>query len=94
MKEDLAREGDVLYTALLVRAGAMEPLTAAERLAGKNTGHPLRGAWLDRWLDKTDRALNGLAQSQKPEAAARREELEQLEHELRDMKKEWETWQR
>lgn len=94
VKEDLAREGDVLYTALLVRAGAMEPLTAAERLAGKNTGHPLRGAWLDRWLDKTDRALNGLAQSQKPEAAARREELEQLEHELRDMKKEWETWQR
>ena len=94
VKEDLAREGDVLYTALLVRAGAMEPLTAAERLAGKNTGHPLRGAWLDRWLDKTDRSLNGLAQSQKPEAAARREELEQLEHELRDMKKEWEAWQR
>ena len=28
VKEDLAREGDVLYTALLVRAGAMEPLTA------------------------------------------------------------------
>ena len=94
VKEDLAREGDALYTALLVRAGAMAPLTAAERLAGKNTDHPLRGAWLDRWLDKTDRALNGLAQSQKPEAAARREELEQLEHELRDMKKEWETWQR
>ena len=71
VKEELAREGETLYTALLVRSGAMVPMTAAERLAGKNTDHPLRGAWLDRWLDKTDRALTGLARAQKPEAAAR-----------------------
>ena len=67
---------------------------AAERLAGKNTDHPLRGAWLDRWLDKTDRALTGLARAQKPEAAARLEELKQLQTELSEMKKEWEAWQR
>ena len=94
LEERLAREGDALYTALSVRAGEMPPMTAAERYAGRNTRDPLRGAWLERWLARTERALTGLAQSQKPEAAARREELEQLEHELRDMKKEWETWQR
>ena len=91
---ELAREGETLYTALLVRSGAMVPMTAAERLAGKNTDHPLRGAWLDRWLDKTDRALTGLARAQKPEAAARLEELKQLQIELSEMKKEWEAWQR
>lgn len=94
VKEELAREGETLYTALLVRSGAMVPMTAAERLAGKNTDHPLRGAWLDRWLDKTDRALTGLARAQKPEAAARLEELKQLQTELSEMKKEWEAWQR
>lgn len=94
VKEELAREGETLYTALLVRSGAMVPMTAAERLAGKNTDHPLRGAWLDRWLDKTDRALTGLARAQKPEAAARLEELKQLQTELSEMKKEWKAWQR
>ena len=93
-EERLAREGDALYTALSVRAGEMAPMTAAERYAGRNTRDPLRGAWLDRWLERTERALAGLSQARRREDRARREELEQVRAGLLEMKKEWENWQR
>ena len=92
--EELAREGDTLYTALLVRAGEMAPLTPAELWAGRNSAGPLRGQWLDLWLGKTERALAGLAQSRQESAPQRRRELEQVRNGLLDMKKEWEAWQR
>lgn len=92
--EELAQEGDTLYTALSVRAGEMDKLTPAELCAGKNSPAPLRGAWLDRWLQKTERALAGLVQSRQGGAAQRREELEQVRAGLLEMKKEWEAWQR
>ena len=63
-EERLAREGEMLYTALLVRAGEMEPLSPDELWAGNNDNTPLRGAWLDRWLARTRRALDGMAQGQ------------------------------
>ena len=94
LEERLAREGDALYTALSVRAGEMAPMTAAERYAGRNTRDPLRGAWLDRWLERTERALAGLSQARRREDRARREELEQVRIGLLEMKKEWENWQR
>ena len=94
LEERLAREGDVLYTALSVRAGEMPPMTAAERYAGRNTRDPLRGAWLERWLARTERALTGLAQARRTEDRARKEELEQVRAGLLEMKKEWENWQR
>ena len=94
LEERLAREGDTLYTALSVRAGEMAPMTAAERYAGCNTRDPLRGAWLDRWLERTERALAGLSQARRREDRARREELEQVRIGLLEMKKEWENWQR
>ena len=93
-EERLAREGDALYTALSVRAGEMALMTAAERYAGRNTRDPLRGAWLDRWLERTERALTGLAQARRTEDRARKEELEQVRAGLLEMKKEWENWQR
>ena len=92
--EELAREGDTLYTALLVRTGEMAPLTPAELWAGRNSAGPLRGQWLDLWLGKTERALAGLAQSRQESAPQRRRELEQVRNGLLDMKKEWEAWQR
>lgn len=92
--ERLAREGDTLYTALLVRAGEMKAMTPAQLWAGRNSPDPLRGAWLDRWLNKTERALAGLAQAKQEGAAQRREELEQVRKGLMDMKKEWEAWLR
>lgn len=91
--EELAREGDTLYTALLVRAGEMAPLTPAELWAGRNSADLLRGQWLDLWLGKTERALAGLAQSRQESAPRRRRELEQVRDGLLDMKKEWEAWQ-
>lgn len=91
--ERLAREGDALYTALLVRAGEMGPLTPAELWAGKNNGSPLRGAWLDQWLARTGRALDGMAQAQGKGVLARRRALEEVHGGLLDMKKEWEQWQ-
>lgn len=91
--ERLAREGDVLYTALLVRAGEMARLTPAELWAGKNSGEALRGAWLDQWLARTGRALDGMAQARGEGVPARRRALEAVRGGLLDMKKEWEQWQ-
>ena len=90
-EERLAREGEMLYTALLVRAGEMEPLSLEELWAGKNVNTPLRGAWLDRWLARTRRALDGMAQGQN--VSRRRQELEEVCQGLAEMKKEWEQWQ-
>lgn len=92
-EERLAREGDMIYTALLVRAGKMGPLTPAELWAGKNSGDALRGAWLDQWLARTDRALAGMAQAQGEGVLARRRALEEVRDGLLEMKKEWEQWQ-
>lgn len=92
-EERLAREGDMIYTALLVRAGEMGPLTPAELWAGRNSGDPLRGAWLDQWLARTCRALAGMAQAQGEGVLARRRVLEEVRDGLSDMKKEWEQWQ-
>ena len=91
--ERLAREGDTLYTALLVRAGEMGPLTPAELWAGKNSGEALRGAWLDQWLARTGRALDGMAQAQGEGVLVRRRALEEVRDGLIEMKKEWEQWQ-
>lgn len=90
--ERLAREGDTLYVIMSVREGEMPPLTPAELHVGQNRPDPLRGGWLDQWLSKTERALTGLAQSKQENAAARREELEQVRRGLLEMKKEWEAW--
>ena len=92
-EERLAREGDTLYTALLVRAGEMPPMTPAELWAGRNSPDPLRGDWLELWLVKTRRALEGVSQSSTPAALARRGELEEVSSGLEEMKKEWKRWQ-
>ncbi|MEA4934793.1 MAG: class I SAM-dependent methyltransferase [Lawsonibacter sp.] len=95
LTEPLAREGDTLYAALSVRAGEMEPLTPAELWAGKNRLQPLRGIWLDRWLEKTKRALDGLAQARQEDGVAqRRALLEKVRAGLLEMKEELEAWQR
>lgn len=93
LKEDLAREGDTIYTALLVRAGEMESLTPAECWAGKNSNHPLRGAWLEHWLSKTNNALEGLAKARQEGLEERRTQMEQIRTGLLEMKEEWDAWQ-
>ena len=92
-EERLAREGDTIYTAMLVHAGEMHSMTAAEIYAGKNTNDPLRGDWLDHWISRTSRALKGMAQARQESVSQRRAELEQVLSGLQEMKKEWEVWQ-
>ena len=92
-EERLAREGETLYTALLVRAGEMGPLSPAELWAGKNSSDPLRGAWLDLWTARVSRALEGMAQARGEGVSVRKQELEAVLSGLIDMKKEWELWQ-
>ena len=92
-REELVREGETLYTAWSVQAGRMEPQTPAQLVAGRNQNHPLRGAWLDLWIGKVRRALDGLERSSREQSAARRQELSEVYEELVQMKKEWEQWQ-
>ena len=93
LREDLAQEGDTIYTALLVRGGEMESLNPAQQVAGKNHNHPLRGMWLDYWLKKTNHALEGLSKSRKDGMENRRARKEEIRDGLMKMKEEWETWQ-
>lgn len=91
--EKLCREGDTLYTAMLVRAGEMGPMTPAELWAGKNRHDPLRGAWLDQWLARTERALSGMERSQDERLTDKKNLLSQVREGLLEMRKEWSAWQ-
>lgn len=93
-EERLSREEETLYTALSVRAGTMGPMTPAELWAGRNVNDPLRGDWLERWIARTRRAVDGLARAQGDQALPRRRGLEEVLEGLIQMKKEWEQWQR
>ena len=92
--EKLCREGETLYTALEVRAGRMERMSPAQLWAGENRPDPLRGLWLDYWLNRTRRALDGLSQARTGSAEGRWMEMQQVYRGLQEMKKEWEVWQR
>ena len=93
-EERLAREGKSLYAALSVRAGKMEAQSPAQLWAGKNEDTPLRGMWLDQWMVRTRRALDGMALARGVDVLARRQALEEVLSGLIDMKKEWEKWQK
>lgn len=92
-EERLAKEGDTIYTAMLVGAGTMPAMTAAQLCAGANSRDALRGEWLEYWINRTRRALSGMAQAKSEHVSRRREELEQVLSGLEEMKKEWEAWQ-
>lgn len=92
-EERLACEGKTMYTAMLVTSGEMGPLAPAELWAGKNTGDPLRGEWLRRWICRIRRALDGMVQSREERTAIRRRELEKVLQGLLEMEEEWKQWQ-
>lgn len=92
-EEHVVREGKVLYNVLVARAGVMEPMTAAELLAGRQSRDPMRGELLEFLIAKTQRALRGrLAAAQRDEAAVK--ELNAVLKGLCDMREEWRSWQR
>lgn len=92
LEERLAKEGETLYVVLLVQGGEMGRQTPAQLWAGAQSRDPLRGEWLDHLLEKTKRALDGLAKARSAQGEPRRRELEQVYAGLTDMKKEWDTW--
>ena len=90
--ERLAREEDVIYVVMDVRAGEMGPLAPAELWAGRQSRDPLRGEYLGL-VQKLDRAIDGLARARDGRGEARKRELEQVRKGLLDMKEEWDRWQ-
>lgn len=94
IREELCREGDNLYTAMLVRAGEMKPLSPGELWAGENRNHPLRGEWLDLLTARLDRAIAGLERAQGEGVQPKKQQLTQIRTELLNMRKEWTQWQR
>ncbi|BDF70978.1 hypothetical protein CE91St41_17940 [Oscillospiraceae bacterium] len=95
--EALIREGDTTYHLLEAAPGEMEPLTPAQRWAGRQDAGQdpaLRGELLDVLVRRAEKALAGIRRSVRPSDAPRREELEQVYTGLIEMKKEWDAWQR
>lgn len=95
-REMLSREGDTIYTAFQVKAGPMPELTAGEQWAGRQSrgeDAPLRGEYLNRLIDQTGRAVEGLRRSTRSADAGRLTELEQVHADLRNMREEWLSWQ-
>lgn len=90
--ERIVREGDKLYTILLVKAGAMDEFDPAELWVGKQSMDPLRGEFLDHVAQKIGKALDG----QRSASCPNTEIVKRLEHVLsglNTMKEEWNTWQ-
>lgn len=94
--EQIVREGDKLYNILVARFGGAVKLTPGQEWAGrqhKGMTQPLRGEYLTRLLEKVDRAMAGIARGKSGLQDPRLETLRQVQAELTEMKKEWDTWQ-
>ena len=89
LRENLAREGDKLYSIWTVMGGTMPPLIPAEQWAGVNSRDPLRLDYLAVVEEKVLKALRGHQNSQVPDQAAV-SYLEVVLTGLREMRKELE----
>ena len=95
-RELLSREGDTIYTAFQVEAGPMPELTAGELWAGRQSrgeADPLRGEYLNRLIDQTGRAVEGLRRSTRAADAGRLDEMERAHRGLLKLREEWLSWQ-
>ncbi|MCC8123675.1 MAG: class I SAM-dependent methyltransferase [Oscillospiraceae bacterium] len=96
VQESLSREGETLYVALCVLPGEMV-LSVTECCVGQQKegmAAPLREAYLNGWIAKTERAAAGLRKSKRPEDQGRLAEREALLRGLYEMREEWQAWQR
>ena len=94
--EKIIREGDKLYNILFVKYGCARELTIGEEWAGGQTAdmnQELRGEYLTRLLEKTDRAIDGISRGKGEKDNMRLEELRLVRQALAEMKKEWDAWQ-
>ena len=93
-QETLVRE-DRLFVILTVTGGEMEPLTLAEEWAGRQRAgdkSPIREAYLDALIQRAEFALAGLERAGDEEEELRR--WKSLVSGLKELKKEWLTWQK
>lgn len=96
VRELLSREGNTIYTVFQVVSGPMKELSPGQIWAGRqNRGEdaPLRAEYLNRLIDQTGRAVEGLRRSTRPADRARLAELEQVHQDLQTMREEWLSWQ-
>ena len=96
-QEDLVAEGDKLYIIFCVSYGGARPMTIGEEWAGRQSAdlkQPLRSRYLDRLVQKLERAMEGIRKGSGTENSARMAELTQVHHAICQMKKEWDEWQR
>ena len=96
-KEEIIREGEKLYNVLFVRFGNAQPMELGEEWAGRQSPEmeqELRGEYLSRLLDKTDRAITGISRAKGERDRARLDELHRVSQALTQMKEEWDAWHR
>ena len=96
-REILTREGDTIYTTFQVKAGPMPELTAGEQWAGRQRrgeADPLREEYLNRLIDQTGRAVEGLRRSTRSADGPRLLEMERAHAGLLELREEWLSWQR
>lgn len=86
--ERVAREGQRLYSIWTAAGGVMPPLSPGELWAGRQSGDPLRGEYLDFMAGKVSRALTGHMAAESPDEAAIME-LQAVLTDLLRMKGEW-----
>lgn len=86
-KERTACEGKRLYTIMSVTAGEMQGLSPGELWAGRRSGDPLGGDYLDMMAGKARRILDGQRGAQRRDAALT-EEMARILADLEHMKKE------
>ncbi len=96
LREVLVPEGRTLYVVILAQPGEMKPLTEGEIWVGRQSpgmDSPLRSRYLAQELQKLQRAVSGLAQSQRREDREKQKWYELTAWEVAQMQKEWEQWQ-
>lgn len=81
--EQVAREGNRLYSIWRVCGGKMDELTPGELWAGRQSSDPLRGEYLAMIRGKIERSLRGHRAAQHPDEAA----IAQLTEVLLDLKR-------
>ena len=90
LHEEIAREGEKLYSIWNVKGGAMPPLSPAEQWAGVNRASALRLDYLRMVEGKVRKALVGHRNSQAPDKEAI-SYLDEVLAGLREMRKELEA---
>ncbi|MBE6973530.1 MAG: SAM-dependent methyltransferase [Ruminococcaceae bacterium] len=96
-QERIICEADKLYNILFVSYGESKPLSVGEEWAGQQwqgMEQELRDDYLERLLDKTGRAIEGISRGTGEKDRARLEELRQVHTALQKMKEEWDAWHR